>query len=140
MSDYTVTLTISEQVYTRARRIAESAAQPVERVLANRLEEVFEDLSTLPPDEQAELAALNSLSDDTLRTIAAERMPGIQQERLSLLLALNKRSVLTDAEQAELDNLLQRGDRLTLRKAEAAAILMRRGHPITGEDFAAVRE
>ncbi len=55
------------------------------------LEEVFNDLASLPPDEQAELAALNNLSADTLWTIAAERMPPVQQERLSLLLALNKR-------------------------------------------------
>src|SRR5258708_30448945 len=108
MSDHTVTLTISENVYARARQIAENTAQPVERILASRLEEVFDDLASLPPDEQAELTALNNLSDDTLWTIAAERMPPLQQERLSLLLALNKRGVLSSAEQAELDDLLER--------------------------------
>jgi hypothetical protein len=140
MSDYTVTLTISENAYKRARQIAEASAQPVEQILASQLDESFSDLSALPADEQAEFAALNHLSDDTLWTIAAEKMPPVQQERVSLLLALNKRSVLTEAEQTELDQLLERGDRLMLRKAEAAAILMRRGHKFTREDFATPHE
>jgi hypothetical protein len=130
MSDYTVTLTIPETVYTRAQEMAEHTAQPVEEVLLSSLVEVFDDANRLPPDEQAELEALAHLSDDTLWTIAAERMPAAQQERLSLLLALNKRGVLSEAEDAELDNLLERGDRLTLRKAEAAVILTRRGYQV----------
>ena len=130
MSDYTVTLTISEAIYTRARQFADNTAQPVERVLTNSLEQAFDADSNLPPDEQAELAALSSLSDDTLWTIAADRTPPTQQERLSLLLVLNKRGVLSDAEQVELDNLLERGDKMTLRKAEAALILIRRGHRV----------
>jgi hypothetical protein len=85
MSDYTVTLTISEQAYTRARRIAESAAQPVERVLASRLEEVFDDLSGLPPDERTELAAFRQLSDDTLRGITREQMTRQEKERMVYL-------------------------------------------------------
>ncbi len=140
MSDHSVTLTISESVYARVQQMAEDTAQSVERILANRLEQVFDDLAELPPDEQAELAALNSLSDDTLWTIAAERFPQLQQERLSLLLALNKRSVLSNIEDAELDDLLERGDRLTLRKAEAATILTARGYQVDPKGFAPPRE
>ncbi len=139
MSDFTVTLTISQNAYTRARQFADNTAQPVERILASSLEQAFDTDSDLPPDEQAELAALSSLSDDTLWTIAAERMPATQQERLSLLLVLNKRGVLSDAEVAELDNLLERGDKMTLRKAEAALILIRRGHRVDMKELQASR-
>jgi hypothetical protein len=131
MADHSITLKISDNVYSRAQQIAETMAQPIEQILTNQLEQVFDSLIDLPSDEQAELQALKSLSDDTLRTIAAERMPLVQQERLTLLLALNKRIPLSDGEQHELDELLERGDRLTLRKAEANVILARRGFSVT---------
>lgn len=140
MTDHTVILTISENAYARASQIAETSAQPIEQILASRLEEVFDELSNLPPDEQAELSALSNLSDDTLWTIADERMPSVQQERLSLLLAFSKRGVLTSSEESELDDLLERGDRLMLRKAEATAILTRRGHSVSSKHLPTPRE
>jgi len=47
----------------------------------------------------------------------------------------NSRGVITDEEHAELEALVDRGDRLMLRKAEAAAILKARGYPFTPKDF-----
>ncbi len=48
----------------------------------------------------------------------------------------NNREALTAAEQGELDQLVQRADRLMLRKAEAATILLReRGHTFGQQDF-----
>ena len=136
MTNYPVMLEVPDYVYERALRIAHDTARPVETVLAQQLAQSFsEPLPALPPDEQAELAALSNLSDAALWTIAAERMLPMQQDRLSLLLALNKRVVLSDLEQNELDDLLDSGDRLTLRKAEAAAILTRRGYTVTPVTF-----
>lgn len=136
-----VTFTISEAAYDRIRQAAEVAAQPIEEVLRRRIEESFTaPLPTLPPDEEAELAALKLLSDDALWTIAAEQMPHIQQERQSELLNRNVRGQLTDAEQAELDELLRRGDRLMVRKAEAAALLTERGYKVMPHDLAVPHE
>ena len=130
MSDYSITVTLSEAVYVRARQLAADRAQSVENLVSAQISNLFDDAADLPPDEQAELAALKHLSNDTLRTIAVERMPTADQERLTLLLMLNKRATLSDGEQAELDSLLERGDRLMLRKAEAAVILSHRGNPL----------
>ena len=130
MTDHIVTLTISESAYAEARRIAEGSAQTVERVLASQIERSLEDLSGLPPDEQVELAAMQHLSDEVLTTIAQEKAPPDVQERVTVRLALNKRSVLTQAESEELAQLLEHGDRITLRKAQAAAILVQRGHSV----------
>jgi hypothetical protein len=88
-------------------------------------------------DQEAELAALWQLSDDALWTIAAEQMPTGQQERRSILLGLNKHIALDEVDKAELDNLLERGDRLMVRKAEAARILTERGHKVAPQDLAA---
>jgi hypothetical protein len=135
MTDHVVTLAVSDEVYEYARRIAETTAQPIEQILQQRLEATL-PLPRLPAHEEAELAALRLLADDTLWTIAAEQMPRAQQERRSMLLGLNERQTLTDADQAELDDLLLRGDRLMVRKAEAAAILKQRGFAVTSQDLA----
>ena len=137
MADFQVILHISEAIYERAQRIAEQTAQPVERVLEARLDRSFDDLTLLPLDEQDELVALCQLSDEVLRTRAAEKMPRTEQDRMSFLLALSKRAALSDAEMSELDGSLKRGDRLMLRKAEAAAALAQRGYPVTGRVIAA---
>ena len=136
MSDYTVTLTISEAVYNRARRLAENTALPMEQILSNRLEEVFDDSAILPPDELVELAAFRHLSNEALWTIAREQTPSDVRERVSVLLALNKRTTLTAEEQSELDQLLNAADRVMLRKAEASALLTQRGFKISPEDMA----
>lgn len=62
-------------------------------------------------------------------------MPEDVQARAHALLEKNSRGVITDEEHAELDKLVERGDQLMLRKAEAATILRARGYPFTSEDF-----
>jgi hypothetical protein len=44
---------------------------------------------------------------------------------------------LTDAERAELQDLVDRADRVMLRKAEAAALLVKRGLPFSRDHFSA---
>jgi hypothetical protein len=140
MSDHTVTLTISENVYARARQLAETAAQPVEHVLARRLEEMFDDLASLPLDEQAELAAFRQLSDDTLRGITREQMTRQDKDRMVYLGDKTSRGTITPEESHEYGLLVERGDRLMLRKAWAAGVLMDRGNQINRKDFAAPDE
>lgn len=135
MSDRTITLSVSEEIYARAREVAERTARPIESILRDWLESVA-GLPTLAPEEEAELQAIRSLSDDVLWTIAREQLPRAVQERLSLLLKLNEREAATNAEVEELDQLLERGDRLMLLKAEAAAILTERGYTVRPEDLA----
>jgi CHAD domain-containing protein len=110
-------LNIPDEVIAAARQIAEATAQPVEDVLLNRLKTV---LPALPPDEEAELEALHHLSDDALWTIAHERMQDLMDK--------NSLGTISPEEYAELEQLVDRGQRLTLRKSEAAAILTRRGY------------
>jgi hypothetical protein len=73
MTYYVMTLAVSAQVVEVARRIAETTTQSIEAVLQQQLEDSLL-LPRLPVDEEAELAALRCLSDDTLWTIAAEQM------------------------------------------------------------------
>jgi hypothetical protein len=128
-----IILTVPEDISARAREIAESKAQPVEQVLLDYLQNLTAPL--LPPDEEAELDAFKHLSDDTLWTIARDQMPEDDQVRAQELMERNSRGTITDAERTELDSLVERADRLMVRKAEAASILKKRGYPFTQKDF-----
>jgi hypothetical protein len=119
MSDFT--LTIPEDVYERVRKIAETHAAPIEDVMLSHLRNMAIPLPVLPPDEQQELDALRYLSDDALWTIAKEQMPHDIQERMQVLMDANNFGTITDTEYAELAGYVERGNRLTLRKSEAAA-------------------
>jgi hypothetical protein len=130
MSDYT--FTISETLYERARRIAEQTARPVDDVLRDRLEQSLDESPLdLPADEQAELRALSYLSDDTLWTIAREQMARARQDQIQALMDKNTFGTITESELADLTQLVELGQRLTLRKSEAMRLLMDRGHSIT---------
>jgi hypothetical protein len=130
-----IVLTVPEDISRRARQIAQTTAQPVEQVLIDHLKTLSVPLPVLPPDEQAELDALHSLSDDALWTIAREQMPDAIQAQAHHLMDKNARGTITEDEHAELEKLVERGDRLMLRKAEAGALLRERGYEFAQTDF-----
>jgi len=130
MTDFSVTLTIPDYLYDRARRLAEQQALPVEQILVHRLETALVELPPLLSDEQAELDALVHLSDGALWTIAREQMPPEIQRRMQLLMERNNLGTIAAFEREELTDLVEQGQRLMLRKAKAMALLTQRGHTI----------
>jgi uncharacterized protein YbcC (UPF0753/DUF2309 family) len=126
----TITLELPPEVEMNAREIASATAQPLEAVLLERLKSAFA-LPLLAPDEEAELAALHNLSDDTLWTIAREQMPAEIQTRMRELMEKMSRGTATTAEAQEQVTYVERGQRLMLRKSEAAAVLTQRGHQLS---------
>jgi len=141
MSHYSVTLPVPDSICERARRIAEETSQSIEAVLLQQLHDAFtEPLADLAPDEQRELAALTRLSDDALWTIVREHMPRDQQARLQALMEANSQGTLDNAQRAALEGLVAQGQRLSLRKAQAAALLTARGYSVTLEALAAAHE
>ncbi len=122
-------ITIPENLSTRLRQLAARQRQPVETIVTDRLFTSLDDeLDDLPTDEQAELRALHYLSNDALRAIAAEQMSFENQALLAQLMAGNNKNKLSLKEQEMLAALVERGDQLMLRKAEAAAVLVQRGY------------
>jgi hypothetical protein len=134
MTDFT--LTIPEDLYLRAHKIAETIAQPVEAVLLEQLRLWTEAVPLLAVDEEAELQALRYLSDDALWTMAREQMPDDLQHKMQSLMDKNSTGAITSTEMAELSQLVERGQQLMLRKSEAAALLTKRGHTVTRKDMA----
>ncbi len=135
MSDYT--LSIPEDVYLQARQVAEETAQTVDQVMIDYLRTLSTPLPVLPPDEEAELEALKHLSDEALWTIAREQMPDAEQRRMQFLMDKNSLGQITPEEYAELEVLVERGQRLMVRKSEAAALLTGRGYQVKPLDMSA---
>lgn len=137
MTDHPVTVSLPEAIFDPIREIAEARAQSVEEVVIDQLRSIMSvSLPSLPANEESELVAFKFLSDDTLRGIAREQMPRQLQERMQTLMGRNNLGTITPEEHDELSALVERGQRLTLRKAWAAGVLMERGYKITGEDIA----
>ena len=129
-------ITIPENLSTRLRQLAARRRQPVETIIEDRLFTSLDDeLDNVPTTEQAELRALHHLSNDALRVIAAEQMTAVNQALMGQLMAGNSRGELNQEEQETLSALVDRGDQLMLRKAEAAAILVQRGAANSSEDL-----
>jgi hypothetical protein len=85
-------------------------------------------LLDLPSDERAELQALSYLSPDALWTIACEQMPPDLQHSMSQLMEKNSQDTITEDEFRRLSALVERGQRLTLRKSQAMKLLLERGY------------
>ncbi len=134
MSDYL--LTIPEAVYQRAQQIADETAQPVDTILLEYLKRLSPPVPALAAREEAELAALQQLSEDALWTIAREQMSSDVQTRMQDLMDKNSMGTITADEYPILAQLVERSEQLMVRKSEAAAILRRRGHQIKPQDLA----
>ena len=132
MGHYSITLPVPDDIYDCARRIAEGTSQSIEAVLLQQLKDAFAaPLPDLAPEEQREQEALRLLSDDALWTIARDQMSEDRQARIQTLMDANSQGTLDDAQRSELEALVVQGQRLSVRKARAAALLTERGYSVT---------
>jgi len=127
-----IILSLPDDIAESVRDIASRTNQSIEQVVLSYLQQLKTPAPPLEPDVQQELSALQNLSDDTLWTIARDQLPDNVQLRATDLM---KKQTLSKTEQAELDALVERADRLMLRKAEASHILRQRGHQFNQIDF-----
>jgi len=129
----TVTVSLPDDLSAKVKAIAKNNNTSVEEVMINYVRSFAEPLPNLEPDLQAELDALQKLSDDALWTIARSVMPQEIQERMQVLMSKNTKGTLSESEYAELSTFVDRGDRLMLRKSEAMVLLTQRGHTVSKE-------
>jgi hypothetical protein len=129
MSKYTIA--IPNSLYEKAQRLAKQTSQSVDDLICMRLEGALDQpMLDLPSDERAELQALAYLSTDALWTIAREQMPPAVQHTMSQLMGKNSQGTITAEEFRDLSALVERGQRLTLRKAQAVKLLLDRGYAV----------
>ena len=132
MSKYTIA--IPPSLYEKVQRLAQQTSQSVDEIICTRLEGALDQpLLDLPSDERAELQAMAYLSTDALWTMAREQMPPDLQQAMSHLMEKNSRGTITEEELRDLSALVERGQRLTLRKAQAMKLLLDRGYAVSLE-------
>jgi hypothetical protein len=88
------------------------------------------EMSSLPKDREAELAAFNQLSDEALWLLAKTTLSRAQQEELAWLNEAAQQRDLSMVEVERQDTLLDAYNRVIVRRAQAAVLLKERGHDI----------
>jgi hypothetical protein len=128
----TVTLQLPESLYRRLANTANATRRSLEEVLLQALRvgspPAWDDV---PPEFQADLAAMDRLDDEALWRLVRSRMTPAAVQRYDLLLERHRNGTLTDAERSELGVLRSEADRFMLRKAHAAVLLRWRGHDVS---------
>lgn len=127
----TLTIRLPIQAATRLRRVSEIAHRPIDQVIAETLQSILPPLlDDLPVEFQADLALLETWSNDSLRRQMYAKLDDKTLERYDDLLTQHLANALTAAERQELDDLRKQADLLMFRKAYAALLLKWRGQRI----------
>lgn len=130
MTVRTITITIPEMLFLQLEAAARSSAQSLDVVVAQSLERTIPShlVALLPSDLQAELAAMEHLSDEALRAIAYSSASTSAIEQMDDLIALKQENTLPSEQQAQLSALRIEAEALMVRKAHAFVLLKSRGH------------
>lgn len=130
MTIQTITLRLPEPLYRTARQMALVAKRPIESVLQDSLSATLPPLDDIEPDEAIELARLALLNDSTLWEEARAQMSQTEQAEMQELLDRQGDGTLQSAEQARLHELMRIYGRLMVRKAHVYLLLARRGYRV----------
>ena len=131
MTEHTVTLALPEELYRNLEAQAQVGAVTIDQVVLGTLRHHLPPVEAdLPAEIQAELRAMDYLSDDALWQIASASMNADKVALWDVLLERKQAGELTLEGQALLSRLRDEGEILTLRKAHAYILLKTRGHAI----------
>ena len=132
MSVRTVTLKLPEHLYERLETQAQAATRSVDEIVVQALARSLPPLveEDLPPALQAELEAMEHLSDEALWQIAESTMNRDKVALYDVLLERHQSGNLTPEGQECLTQLREEAEALMLRKAHAYALLQSRGHKL----------
>jgi hypothetical protein len=118
-----VTLTLPDEIYRRAKYMAQLTGRNVADVLAETIQASLSPLGT--QDER--IQPVLSLPDETVLVLSESQMDEKPARRMSHLLDRQQAGVITETEQSELRALMQVYDEGLLRKTQALAEAVRRG-------------
>lgn len=130
MLEQTRTVQLPEGVFQKLQRAAELTYRSIDEILESTINATLVAPPDLPPVLANELAAMNLLSDAALWAATHPSISPAEQQRLQQLNHLAGERTLSEAEAAEQTALLAVYHRSVLRRAQALAILLQRGHSI----------
>jgi len=118
-----VTVTLSDEVYGRAERLAQLSHRDVSDVLS---EAITVSLPQLRPRSEL-LPPVESLTDEHVIALTDLQLTPDRDKRLSALLRQQQASTMSEVERSELAALMQIYQEGLLRKAQALQEAVRRG-------------
>lgn len=118
-----VVITLPDEIYHRAERLAQLIHRDVADILADTLALSLPPLSLQPEA----VRPIMELADEDVLALAELQMEPDQDRRLSVLLEGQQAGELTDAERPELLALMQLYQERLVRKAQALREAVRRG-------------
>lgn len=132
MTTQPVMLHVPDALYDRIRRQAEEAHRTVEDELLDVVAAAVPGEDDLPPDLEEAVSQLAVLDDAALFSAARAAMPKDAAEDLERLHDKRQREGLTEEEAQAAAALTRQYERFMLVRAEAASLLIDRGHDISG--------
>jgi hypothetical protein len=132
MTVRTITVTLPEDVYTQLEARARSNARSMDDVVAQTLALGLPPSPErdLPAAIQAELHAMEHLSDEALWAVARSTANDDKIALYDLLIERQQSGLLTTEGRKVLTQLREEADALMVRKAHAYAILQSRGYTL----------
>ena len=133
MVEQSVTLNVPDRLLQRLRNTASATQRTLEEVMLRALDvggpPAWDDV---PPEFQADLAAMDRLDDDALWSVATGRKAVDDPAVVRYEELIQRQSVggLGSSDAVELEQLQHELDRFMLRKAHAAVLLKWRGRRI----------
>jgi hypothetical protein len=123
----TITVQLPDNLYQRMRRRARERNRSIEDEVVEVVEWV---VATTPPSTADLLTQLPHLADDDLWRAAQLRVAPERAERMQALVWKQQGEGLTAAEEDEARQLQHHAQQVMLIRAEAAALLVERGHDV----------
>ncbi len=133
MSGHTLTLTIPNELYQQLQTQAQVLSRPLSELAVQILSHHIPKPpieNDLPSAVQAELTAMDELSEEVLWQIAESQYNSDKLVLYDVLLDRNKNGQLTTEGRMLLSQLREESELLMLRKAHAYALLKSRGHQL----------
>jgi hypothetical protein len=131
MNSRTVSLKLPETLYIRLQQAAQATKQSFDAVLLHALRMGSPpDWKDIPPEFQADAAALERLDDTALWRTARQKRSHEDMAYYQQLLDKNADRTISEAESEKLRLLRTESDRFMLLRAHAAALLRWRGYQI----------
>lgn len=127
---HSLTINISDEVYTYFQTIAVLTQRPVEGLVKQSIEgNLPPSIANVPPEIQPVLLKMQDYPIDALHQIATGQIAHDRQNRHAELLEKNSQEQLSATEEAELAQLRIQADQFMLQKAYAWALLRWHGQP-----------
>jgi plasmid stability protein len=126
-----LTIELPDALYERVRQRAETKNQTIEAEVVETVSNAIPDIEGLAPELEAALKNLENLNDKALWKLARTKMSAKEIKKIHNLHYKRQDTNLSQNEEQELAELMQRYNKDILVRAKAAVILKRRGYDIS---------